>query len=456
MFINVLLLFLTAMLLMVGVGLFDKDYLGPLAIYSYFAGLTFILRPALLLLGFDSIRVPFLLFGDYVELSRLALLVFCGGHLILLCAYLLSQPVAKAVGRQWVRFERPLASGRVAAVTVSLTFFSVFLYVFFLWSTGGFEQIIRHLRTGIPITSIDYILLIIPSTTVYVSGLLYVILRKHHQKKHRYLGTILVIINMAIILLLGDRSDVVTPMVVIFLAIHHSVHRLPMRRLILLVLIIVVGLTFLGQIRSYVLFEDYLSMEHFLDFQQNSTQSTVNELVNGLNLIRFDAFLVVLGDTFYGNNYRNGEDFKNGVLGLIPRAVWPQKPVNINPGNWFTMHYFPWKSAGLPFTTLGVWWLNFGYVGVFVGMVLTGIVLRVLREFVDSSKTTYAAFLYGILIMKVFLAGVNSLVLVQLVKTLLPWVIIYPMMLQRSGQLYKINRVGDSSYTSRQFSIHGG
>jgi hypothetical protein len=73
--------------------------------------------------------------------------------------------------------------------------------------------------------------------------------------------------------------------------------------------------------------------------------------------------------------YRDGEDFYNGAVGVIPRAVWAGKPTAISPGKWFRQVYEPGKVNGWPMGAGALWYLNFGWWGLVVGGLISGTAL---------------------------------------------------------------------------------
>jgi hypothetical protein len=94
----------------------------------------------------------------------------------------------------------------------------------------------------------------------------------------------------------------------------------------------------------------------------------------GINGTYLDASLLAHRDWPSKYDYRNGEDYKNGVLGSVPRVLWPAKPDPL-PGKWFRQVYQPETRNGWPVGAPTIWYLNFGLIGVFVGGLLSGAVL---------------------------------------------------------------------------------
>jgi hypothetical protein len=78
--------------------------------------------------------------------------------------------------------------------------------------------------------------------------------------------------------------------------------------------------------------------------------------------------------------YAHGETFWEALLALIPRAIWPDKPIQAGSGNIVSQYTGVQYSAG---TSVGVGhvmecYINFGTLGVVVGFLILGAIVTVL------------------------------------------------------------------------------
>jgi hypothetical protein len=79
------------------------------------------------------------------------------------------------------------------------------------------------------------------------------------------------------------------------------------------------------------------------------------------------------------DRFANGETIVDALIALIPRAIWPDKPVSAGSGNLVS------RFTGITFslgTSVGIgqvmeWYVNFGRAGVLLWFVLVGVVLTV-------------------------------------------------------------------------------
>ena len=73
----------------------------------------------------------------------------------------------------------------------------------------------------------------------------------------------------------------------------------------------------------------------------------------------------------------NGAELLNLIYSFIPRAIWPSKPI-ASLGRWFSMVVYGGSSSSAAAITVpGDFYLNFGWLGVPLGMLVYGAFLRV-------------------------------------------------------------------------------
>lgn len=141
-------------------------------------------------------------------------------------------------------------------------------------------------------------------------------------------------------------------------------------RLLAAVLLVVVAASAMRMVRD--------SLSHG-EVQANYAASSVwRQASVGTNSIYFDAAMLSFRDWPSAHPFRNGEDFTNGLLGVVPRAVWKDKPDAIPPGRWFRQVYEPRKLNGWPMGAAALWYLDFGWAGLPVGGLVSGLAIGLL------------------------------------------------------------------------------
>ncbi|MGI8803855.1 MAG: O-antigen polymerase [Solirubrobacteraceae bacterium] len=123
--------------------------------------------------------------------------------------------------------------------------------------------------------------------------------------------------------------------------------------------------------------------------------------------------------------YRYGGEFGQGLLGEVPRVLYPDKPES----NDLTFRELLWAnrfSAGRPVGAAGEFYRDFGIPGILVGALLLGILARGLaglraREGGPGGRSLRAAmFVAGVVLLYEFLVGSYSLVLGSALEVVIP------------------------------------
>ena len=217
-------------------------------------------------------------------------------------------------------------------------------------------------------------------------------------------------------LFVGDRSLMVMPIVLLVLSYHYT-GAISGGRLSFFLLVGVASMTTLGIARNLILYEIVV------------LPSASNVLSHGLNLIAYDQFLLYVQATEV-KAIRAGADFVNGFAAFVPRSVWPDKPALITPGAWLGFFIYGRSDLGLPYTTAGLWFSNFGLLGVVVGGMLTGCLLGFIQNQIDLGRDVM--FWVAIYFMAA-LTGISSLTLSKaFFNVVAPWFVFRAVVKKRS------------------------
>lgn len=109
---------------------------------------------------------------------------------------------------------------------------------------------------------------------------------------------------------------------------------------------------------------------------------------------QFDWFVIILDLTPQTVPYQHGATFAQLLGQFIPRMIWPDKPP---PFEYTLTRMVTGTESGSPFTIAGEFYLNFGPVGMLLGMVFFGVLCRTayayLRAYPDNAAVVL---LYGV------------------------------------------------------------
>jgi hypothetical protein len=114
----------------------------------------------------------------------------------------------------------------------------------------------------------------------------------------------------------------------------------------------------------------------------------------------------------------NDNIYVDTVTFFIPRVVWPDKPVSIDPSKYADL-YFNFSENSFTITPMGDLLRNFGPIGVPLGMIVLGLILRLLyASLIEGQPFQYwrAALFYMIFTNAISFEGVYSLIIPLIVK----------------------------------------
>jgi len=238
---------------------------------------------------------------------------------------------------------------------------------------------------------------------------------------------VLLISNTMLGLLSGQRADVLFPILqfVLFLVIWRRLNGISQRgpALILLAVIVAFGVSFplltgfkLGMqtLRAQASGFDRLdaATENFAELRAESVLSDTNigesliNFSNRLSHLQYGAHLTTYCLEEWGLLY--GESILDSIIVFIPRFLWTDKPtIGLGEKAYSMMGYKGPGSATIPISA--DWYLNFGTLGVFIGMIFIGILYNLVsRHFVISDPFCCAMGIYLIIHLSIAGKGISG------------------------------------------------
>lgn len=131
------------------------------------------------------------------------------------------------------------------------------------------------------------------------------------------------------------------------------------------------------------------------------SKATLGRFLGGLE-INYRTYEFVLEEFPRNHSYMRGRGYLTAILFPIPRAVWPSKPIST--GNyvsrlWYHTDDLP-NTLGLP--PMGELYVNFGILGVIVGMFVAGRVVRVMNTYLRTHSGNLVLWLAWLLVLPDF------------------------------------------------------
>lgn len=205
------------------------------------------------------------------------------------------------------------------------------------------------------------------------------------KKKTSALSLILMLI---VLMLTGRRGLIISSLLLPFLVYYnYSYKKISNKQLIPCMLIFFVIILFIGMLRN-----------------QSSVTSTNNSFISTLtNLTISTQMGENFPDTIYSLDngsikYQKFKYLNRGLVGLVPRKFWNNKPDLIDHSMIVSKLVYGNDKYGRPIGPFGFSYLCFGYVGVIIISILTGIISRIFYDWMVKTKTYMSIFLYSILI----------------------------------------------------------
>lgn len=376
-------------------------YFSAPALYLIWLSLTFIMRPVMLLMGWDEPYPPTLFGGPPTGEIMVTTLLYCLWVFTFAGAYLASRQPAQALSGVFPRFTLNPDARALLLVLAGFTVVSVSGAIYSLAVTGfNFESAQRAVRIEKMFAGLS-IIPKLPGTVAFlcVAGLLHQL--KELQARRTsvifvYAIAALLFMNFAANWTYADRSGIFFPLIVLAIGLSTIYRSVGPGS----VLVGVAGIIGIAMLLHSIRFAEVSAEEKY--------SSVASWVTRALNLNTYDTLLIVVRD-WGGRQLRYGADFWNGIIGLIPRGLWPEKPVIINSGNFFAAYYNPNKESGTPITTIGEWYSNFSVPGVAVGGALGGFIYRALAlRFRDYAENPLAFTCMAYIILNVTVFGVSN------------------------------------------------
>ena len=203
------------------------------------------------------------------------------------------------------------------------------------------------------------------------------------------------------VFLWGSRSLIVVTIVVIVIGLARKSGRMrPGHTLRGVVAVVVASLLVLAVAGALRVGRDTLTHGETQDAFANA--STWRQASLATNSVYLDAAVLAFRDVPDVFPARAGTDFANGVLGVVPGVIWADKPRNIAAGSWFRQQYQPKIVNGWPMGAPALWYLNFSWLGVLLGGLVSGLAIGMIsarqRRVADSGHNTACAAVAGIFV----------------------------------------------------------
>lgn len=385
---------------------FTEDLLDPITIFTLLNSTRFLIRPAVIMLGVDLPENMHLFRADVKELARETMLIFFLGYLAFALGYGLANGRLSRRLASYMMGYRPaiIRVARLNLLALVSVLISGAMSAYFIVELGGLGNYMTEARLGL-FAGAAY-LQHLPELAVFIAALaLYISMRR---RRGLFIPALAFVASLVFLFMMGERGGIISAFLFLAVLYHFGVRRLTVWNYLAYGLVLSLLLSVLGIARKEIMTGDEgtaVSTSRMLEVIGDDERWSALSVLQHLNANATDHFMVIVQD-FDITNYTYGDDFYRGLIGVIPRSIWPNKPERITTGQWFTERYFPGKPSGRPITTVGIYYLNFGYVGVFLGMLISGLFCRILWHYLKGARyQPWCVILYLIFMFKILSWG---------------------------------------------------
>ncbi len=226
-----------------------------------------------------------------------------------------------------------------------------------------------------------YLATILPLISIVTIGFL--------EKGNKKLAIISMIINFLLTTFTGRRGITINTVIIPFLIFYnYRIDKISNRKIVALGVPIIIFILFLGSMRN----------------QQVTLGKTNNKVLNiAASITNTIQYGQNVPDLLYsmknGNvDFQGGKYLFNGILGMIPRSVWKEKPELDHSLITSRLVYDEDITYGKPVGAFGFSYLCFGYIGVILSGIITGKVTSIIYNWIIKNKSAITILIYSITI----------------------------------------------------------
>lgn len=244
-----------------------------------------------------------------------------------------------------------------------------------------------------------------------VAFLIYLIQQKRegrHVSGLIKLVLLFVIINLMTGMVMGGKNYVIYP--IAFGAIAYTIVSTtkPLAKLIVPA-ILIISLAVLLQIGRVTLVKG--GSNNFFEYTYGGLGFDVMDLT-----ILYNGSL----DTVHKTDL--AEDFYIGLLGVVPRSLWAGKPEEITAGGRFKKSISSEAQGAWPVFGYNQWYGNFGWIGIFAGGALTGLLLQAMEKAYGGNRNDPFSIIIMLTLLLVWLTptGIQNTIFISYIMYVIP------------------------------------
>lgn len=217
------------------------------------------------------------------------------------------------------------------------------------------------------------------------------------EKGNKKLAIISMVINFILTTLTGRRGITINTVIIPVLVFYnYRIGKITNKQIIALGVPIVIFILFLGSMRN-----QQVTLGKTNNNVLNVVASITNTIQYGQNVPDL-LYSMKIGKV----DFQGGKYLLNGILGMIPRSIWNEKPESDHSLITSRLVYYEDITYGKPVGAFGFSYLCFGYIGVIFSGIITGKVTSIIYNWIRKNKSAITILIYSITIQN-FIAITN-------------------------------------------------
>ncbi len=354
------------------------DLLEPIYLISVVCLLVFVLRPLQIMSQFDS-RVAWM--PNKPELIQQALLLGALGNASLIIGY--RSKLGPKLSQRYPHLSPRWRAGRLLLISVVYVSISIAGFAYAVDRSGGLESFLETLQGRSLLSDSNSQIFAALSVLSYVVTAM---LASYYALTKRF--GIFFILSLALStgmgLIQGGRAVVLVIWITVFVVFYYL--RRSRRVVTLRVFLITLGFLLAVVIFIVVLGTKRTNIQLGVDTlgQSEVDMLQTDDLTSGFmrEFSQFDWFVIVLDISPSIIPYQYGSTFMDFFAQFVPRLVWRDKPLPIE---YVVTQRVTGVESGSPFTIIGELYLNFLWPGVVMGMLLFGVLMRSVYDYLQRN-----------------------------------------------------------------------
>lgn len=264
-------------------------------------------------------------------------------------------------------------------------------------------------------------------------GMLLFLYSRKNERKKLSIGNLFFIVLTGIISGLGGRKALILLFIQSIIIQHYCVRKINFKNLfrlrnILLLLLMYIYFILMSSLR------DPTNMDLFIRNPINYIATSNFEVLSIIGYESYVPFYISLMNYFKSNSLWFGRTFYVLLIALIPSSIYPLKPpiddgaylysiclgrTDINP----PMPFSELDGSSFPLETFGSMYANFGLIGLFVGMIILGMIYgHYYRKIENNNFNLYHLYVYTIVM---FEFQLSTLRIFQFIAKIVIFKVIY-------------------------------